>query len=69
MTGPEHYREAERLLAAQKVPSSVPGYGPVISADADPEVIAIAQAHATLALTAAMLPVDGDAWRKAVGTP
>jgi hypothetical protein len=50
MNGPEHYAEAERLLAAQELPSSVPGYGRIISAEADPVVIAAAQVHALLAL-------------------
>ncbi|GII84574.1 hypothetical protein Ssi03_25640 [Sphaerisporangium siamense] len=66
MTGPEHYREAEKLLAQ---------YG-------DPEFAAIdlaaAQVHATLALAAAtaLARVDGDrasvtynAWHEAAGLP
>jgi hypothetical protein len=65
MTGPEHYREAEKLLAAQYVPNSN-----VVHADADAEVIAMAQVHATLALAAATVSLptdlgadDRDDWR------
>ena len=46
MTGPEHYREAERLLAGP-----VPG-----SMQSPSERFARAQAHATLALVAATTP-------------
>jgi hypothetical protein len=46
MTGPEHYREAERLLGEtfQNVPNGDP---------AEPVILAEAQVHATLALAAA----------------
>ncbi|MFI6347280.1 hypothetical protein [Streptomyces sp. NPDC050560] len=66
MTGPEHYREAERLLTLADYHD-------------DPDRRAAAQVHATLALgaaTAMAAPVDGetaglnveeyDAWRAAV---
>lgn len=64
MTGPEHYREAERLLSR------------AIDRDG-PDVAATAQVHATLALAAATaavridhMPVgDSDAWRHAALTP
>jgi hypothetical protein len=50
MTGPEHYREAERLLAEADVPPqqrAEPGW---LTAD---ELVVAAQVHATLALAAA----------------
>lgn len=50
-TGPEHYREAERLLAAARESKATTYEGDNPEADRD---IAEAQAHATLALTAAM---------------
>lgn len=61
MTGPEHYTEAERLLRWAE--------------DVEPEraasAVAAAQAHATLALTAATALGDGydefNAWHKACG--
>lgn len=49
MTGPEHYREAERLLSFQYER----GPGGVLVEQVDPESIALAQVHATLALAAA----------------
>lgn len=67
MTGPEHYREAEKSIAAMA------GKGK----DACMVLIGEAQAHATLALTAAyaVLPHlgqqsgfgDFEAWYKAAG--
>ena len=51
MTGPEHYREAERLIAAVTMDSTHPDGSPVIRSD-EPETIALAQVHATLALAA-----------------
>jgi hypothetical protein len=77
-TGPDHYREAERLLAvaSQSTETTFEGHNP----EAD-RTIAEAQVHATLALTAAtamQAPVDDcaagmtvedwDAWHKAAGT-
>lgn len=47
MTGPEHYREAERLLAESAVNGSEGTYF------VRPESLAAAQVHATLALAAA----------------
>ena len=70
MTGPEHWAEAERLLA--NIQSALASDGP----DADlglPEWTAIAQVHATLATAAAFLavavirPGDRDAWDHAMG--
>lgn len=59
MTGPEHYREAERLLelASSSKGTSFEGENPMADRD-----IAAAQVHATLALTAAtamQAAVDG----------
>ena len=48
MTGPDHYAEAERLLALAERHSSGATYGPEWTL-----TLAAAQAHATLALTAA----------------
>lgn len=59
MTGPEHYREAERLLNGLKTK-----HGLISVDDGNEQVIAVAQAHATLALAAATAmgaPVDGEA--------
>jgi len=65
MTGPEHYREAERLLSG-------------IVGDASPTVLGKAQVHATLALAAAAALNDAEtgldrtersAWDDAAGTP
>ncbi|MFE2832247.1 hypothetical protein ACFXI6_14535 [Streptomyces mirabilis] len=75
MTGPEHYREAERHLSAASYLDR-PGGRP-----ADPEAAAhhhaAAQAHATLALAAATaIPLvrnhvlaEMKAWSAAAGTP
>jgi len=68
VTGPAHYREAERLLAASQGASS----------DTGRELVWAAQVHATLALTAATalggvtlpLPVSSDLaaeWNQAIG--
>ena len=75
MTGPEHYSEAERLLAGVTMGTTHPDGSPVIRSD-EPETIAAAQVHATLALAAAFacarlgeLPVwDADAWQDLAGT-
>ena len=48
MTGPEHYREAERLI--QNLTTDT---GAVYVEDGNEQVIALAQVHATLALVAA----------------
>lgn len=68
MTGPEHYRQAERFLAmaGDKIRGEV----------GEAEVLAEAQVHATLALAAATamghgaeMPVfDADAWQDTAGT-
>lgn len=50
MTGPEHYREAERLLSAASYTRGPDG-GPV-HPEAAAHHLAMAQAHATLALAA-----------------
>jgi hypothetical protein len=74
MTGPEHYEEAERLLATVKGT----GYGDEMARDR----LAAAQVHATLALAAAtalgapvdreadsgLPPEDARAWYFAAGT-
>ncbi|MDT0442348.1 hypothetical protein [Streptomyces johnsoniae] len=61
MTGPEHYREAERLL--ERSQDGDRGYGPTTADDIRirSEMVALAQAHATLALAAAtaLTPVAG----------
>ena len=60
MTGPDHYRLAEELLADRGVLDDV--------------LAGVAQAHATLALAAAAMAADfgnraeADAWRQAIGT-
>jgi len=75
MTGPEHFKEAERLLADARVPGekrSVRNFFPVET------LMAVAQVHATLALAAATALVnpagglpgrDHEAWFRAAGTP
>ena len=68
MTGPEHYRRAERLIVqANRIMDGFPG-------DAYAQTIAEAQVHATLALAAAivdgpavMRPEDRDDWDHATG--
>lgn len=66
MTGPEHYREAERLLADAARGADT---GPVYFLDDAAPTLAAAQVHATLALAAAvvdgpavMRPEDRDEW-------
>jgi hypothetical protein len=61
MTGPDHYRLAEELLADRDVLDDV--------------LVGVAQAHATLALAAATAMAsdfgsraEADAWRQAAGT-
>ncbi|MEU6057938.1 hypothetical protein [Streptomyces sp. NPDC047097] len=72
MTGPDHYREAERLLGMAY--HFTYGGDPVTGA----ALAAEAQAHATLALAAAtamsgsstgMSRIDFTAWDKAAGVP
>ncbi|MEE4493526.1 hypothetical protein [Streptomyces sp. BE230] len=78
MTGPEHYREAERLLSAASYTHG-PGRDPV-HPEAAAHHVAMAQVHATLALTAAtamqaavdgsepgMAPREFEEWYRAAG--
>jgi hypothetical protein len=74
VTGPEHYREAERLLAGRMVPAD-PGMGGLTSAPPTDRELAAAQVHATLALAAATALNDAEvgmshedyrAWKQAV---
>jgi hypothetical protein len=61
MTGPEHYAEAERLIAiARGGPGSRELYGPSQQAQLA-LILADAQVHATLALAAATATTSG-AW-------
>lgn len=79
MTGPEHYREAERLLdpRARNRPSFAPAPGsPGRTAQTVPageSIMAEAQVHATLALAAAIAlqgqGLDLRAWQDTAGTP
>jgi hypothetical protein len=76
MTGPEHYREAERLIKGLKTDS-----GAVYVEEGNEQVSALAQVHATLALAAAtamgapvdqeadsgLPPQDAKAWNDAAG--
>lgn len=57
MTGPEHWRAAERLLAHRPDADGRPGRNPPWPAD-----VAQAQVHATLAVAAAV--VDSTAWMR-----
>ncbi len=70
MTGPEHYQAAERLLAGVTLDATHPDGSPVIRAD-EPETIAAAQVHATLALAAATAihPGGFDRWYDVAGEP
>lgn len=58
MTGPEHFKEAERLIEAG------------VYDDQEPELVArdvaLAQVHATLALAAATADPWADAWKQAI---
>jgi hypothetical protein len=81
LTGPEHYREAERLLSNASFTSlsgrPVTRDGRPMSADEHAVLVARAQAHATLALAATQAsrladPYIGDGdhindWRAATG--
>jgi hypothetical protein len=62
MTGPEHYREAERLIGSG---------GPPLELEMLTLDVAVAQVHATIALAAATALIDEkprggsfDAWRE-----
>jgi hypothetical protein len=74
MTGPEHYREAERLADRAHHFTYGDGGDPVVGA----ALAAEAQVHATLALAAAtamggreegMHRADFEAWDKVAGVP
>jgi hypothetical protein len=70
MTGPEHYSEAERLIAmARELPISRDLY--VVDQAQGALILADAQVHATLALAAATaLDTTGSyAWATVAGTP
>jgi hypothetical protein len=55
MSGPEHYQEAERILAEIKAT-------PALSTETETSLAVRAQAHATLALAAATA-IDPEMWR------
>lgn len=61
MTGPEHYREAEEL--SRRARAVEPEQAMLLAT--------LAQAHATLAKTAAAVDVGGhwDEWRQTIGVP
>lgn len=65
MIGPEHYREAERLLADAACGVTT---GPVYFLEDALPTLAAAQVHATLALAAAMAadPFDAEKWKQAL---
>jgi len=69
MTGPEHFEESERLLNEDSCEYGCPHSG----CRHERRLIARAQAHATLALAAAvvtgavMRPEDRDEWDRATG--
>lgn len=54
MTGPEHYAEAERLLRMVDIPVTK------IRSEAAAGALSAAQVHATLALAAATVAIDGN---------
>lgn len=69
MNGPEHYREAERLIAAADRLDDFPS-------EEYAQLVATAQAHAALAGVAAAMHLQlgmasqrDPAWRKALGIP
>jgi hypothetical protein len=68
VTGPEHYREAERIMREMTIVED----GRVQEA-ALPEAMAAAQVHAILALAAATgveaTGADGRAWIEVAGVP
>lgn len=75
MTGPEHYREAERHLSGASFTNGPDGRP--VDPEASAHHLAIAQVHATLAhaaatalgstRTGAMPAADYEAWRAAAG--
>lgn len=67
MTGPEHYREAERLVAKARALGGGDTYN---SAQVRPRVLlAEAQVHASLALAAATALQETDGWREVLTHP
>jgi hypothetical protein len=59
MTGPEHYREAEQVIAQVKNRD--------VTGDEVAAYAAVAQVHATLALAAATVDLDdGEMWTEAM---
>jgi hypothetical protein len=70
MTGPEHYLEAERLIAMARESHHADLYGNYTDAQAA-RILADAQVHATLAhaaATALSSAADARAWTDAAGT-
>lgn len=76
MTGPEHYQEAEYLLAMSvEQRAAILAKDPTAGDPAEPDrIVALAQVHATLALAAAtalsggpMAHADDVAWTAAAG--
>ncbi|MFD4195941.1 hypothetical protein [Amycolatopsis thermoflava] len=74
MTGPEHYREAERLLEMASVSTAQDAYREVPLDRPPSPFVEAAQVHATLALAAATA-MGGDldvpewtAWRRVAAT-
>jgi hypothetical protein len=70
MTGPEHYLEAERLIAMARESHHADLYGHYTDAQAA-LLLADAQVHATLAhaaATALSSTADARAWAEAAGT-
>lgn len=65
MIGPEHYKEAERLLAEHAATlgkiDATSTAAPICVAVAD-SLLATAQVHATLALAAAMASMQASSW-------
>ena len=74
MTGPEHYRIAQDLALACSKPDAMNPTVRILREHASPDVIALAQVHATLAMAAASATAWFDsgldeAWRQVAGTP
>lgn len=79
LTGPEHYRAAEKLLSRASFERSVSDPAPSLDPQVTALLVARAQVHATLAAAAATAELladryvgDGEHindWRSAVGRP
>ena len=69
MTGPEHYRRAEKLLAGQELGGDHPDGSPVVR-QGETEVLLAALTHAVLGMTAqaAIGTLDRTNWLRAVMT-